>query len=261
MKTDYNQNYTTYFRGQHKSTEYKKIKPCATVPSATDGDLTITESNAILQYAADVSGAEAMYPKDLKKRALVNNWLLWEACQWFPCCYIYLVEYVVKPLLQAEPDQKVIDGESERVNMLAETLNDQLSKTKWLTGDDVTITDFAVAAPMHLHEALRFPLESWKKTQGAVDKALLPKDLPKGQSNGQSESGQPAVRITVNHTQAADQLTELYFYETEKAKGIHEPGDSTVEISVSDGWPRAYDFTLDKTGFALHNFKRNPSLL
>lgn len=210
MKADYNQNYINYFTGQHKSAEYKKINPCATVPSATDGDLTITESNAILQYAADISGAESMYPKDLKKRALINKWLLWEACQWFPSCYIYLVEYVVKPLLQAEPDQKVIDGESERFNTLAGILNDQLSKTKWLTGDDVTIADFAVAAPMHLHEASHFPLEkyphlkrwmtegmeqldSWKKTQGAVEKALLPNGLPKVQGNGQSKSGQPAA--------------------------------------------------------------------
>ena len=129
---------------QHKSEEYKKINPHATVPAATDGDLVITESNAILAYAADVSGAESLYPKDLNQRALVNKWLLWEASQWFPSCYIYLVEYVVKPLLQSEPDQKVIDGESERMNTLCELLNDQLGKTKWLTGENVTIADFAL---------------------------------------------------------------------------------------------------------------------
>lgn len=88
-----------------------------------------------------------MYPMVLKKRALVNKWLLWETCQWFPSCYAYLVEYVAKPLLQAEPDQKVIDGEPERFNTLARILNDQLGKTKWLTGDNVTIAGFAVAAP------------------------------------------------------------------------------------------------------------------
>ena len=257
---------------QHKSEEYKKINPHATVPAATDGDLVITESNAILAYAADVSGAESLYPKDLKQRALVNKWLLWEASQWFPSCYIYLVEYVVKPLLQSEPDQKVIDGESERMNTLCELLNDQLGKTKWLTGENVTIADFAVASPMHLHEASRLPLEkypnlkrwmtegmeqldSWKNTQGAVDKALQPNGKPNGQSNGQSKAAQPDVRTTVNYTREVDQLTEIYFYETPKAKGIHEPGDSAVEITVSDAWPRVNDLTLDKNGFALRDFK------
>lgn len=213
-----------------------------------------------------MSEAESMYPKDLKQRALVNKWLLWEACQWFPSCYIYLVEYVVKPLLQSEPDQKVIDGEQERMNTLCGILNDQLGKTKWLTGDNVTIADFAVAAPMHLHEASRLPLdqyphlkrwmtdgmeqlESWKNTQGAVDKALL----PNGSTNGQSNP-QPDVRTTVNYTREVDQLTEIYFYETPKAKGIHEPGDWAVEIAVSDGWPRVHDFSLDNNGFALRGF-------
>lgn len=102
-----------------------------------------------------------MYPKDLKQRALVNKWLLWEACQWFPSCYIYVVEYVVKPLLGAEPDQKVIDAEAPRFNTLAGILNDQLGKTKWLTGDNVTIADIAVAAPMHLHAASRLPLDKY----------------------------------------------------------------------------------------------------
>jgi hypothetical protein len=44
MKADFNQNYINYFTGQHKSDEYTKINPHATVPAATDGDLTITES-------------------------------------------------------------------------------------------------------------------------------------------------------------------------------------------------------------------------
>lgn len=217
-----------------------------------------------------------MYPMDLKKRALVNKWLLWEACHWLPSCYTYLVEYTVKTLSQAEPDQKVIDGEPERFNTLARILNDQLGKTKWLVRDNVTVAGFAVAAPMHSHEASRFSLEkylhlkrwmmegmkqldSWKSTQGPRSKALLPSGIPNGQSNGQSKSAQPVVRTTVNFNQAVDQLTELYFYETENAKGIHEPGDSPVEISISDSWSRANDFTLDKNGFALYNCKSKHS--
>ena len=49
-----------------------------TVPSAVDGDLTLTESNAILRYAADLNGGHLAYSKDLKKRADINRWLLWE---------------------------------------------------------------------------------------------------------------------------------------------------------------------------------------
>lgn len=152
------------------------------MPSASDGpDFNITESNAILQYAADLQDS-IHYPKDLKARADVNKWLLWEASVWFPSCYVYLVEFVVKPLLKSEPDQSVIGAEAPKWNQLAGVLDAQLAKTKWLAGDQVTIADIAVAAPMHLHKAQRLPLDqhqnlkrwlteveklpAWQKTQG-----------------------------------------------------------------------------------------------
>jgi glutathione S-transferase len=177
-----------YFAGGHKEPKFLAINPNGAVPAATDGDFALSESNAILQYAADLSGADKHYPKDLKQRADINRWLLWEASTWFPSCYTYLVEYVVKPLMNAEPDQAVIDKEAPNWHRLAEILDARLAKSTWLAGDTVTIADIAVAAPMHLHKAQRLPLDRhpnlarwmadieqlpcWQKTQAAVDRAL-----------------------------------------------------------------------------------------
>lgn len=208
LGTPYDFHPINYFTGEHKSPECTKINPCQTVPCAVDGDLVLTESNAILQYAADIlpQGSSA-YPVDKKKRADVNRWLLWEASVWFQSCYIYLVEYVVKPLLSQEPDEGIIAGQRDRWNQLAGILDATLARKKWLTGDEVTIADLAVAAPMHLRREQRLPLEKypnltrwigqveglecWKKTQGAVEKALLP---GKAQANGGGES----VSTTLN---------------------------------------------------------------
>ena len=44
MKADYHQNFIDYFGGEHKSKDFTKINPYQTVPAATDGDLTLTES-------------------------------------------------------------------------------------------------------------------------------------------------------------------------------------------------------------------------
>jgi glutathione S-transferase len=272
LGTEYQFHHIDYFTGEHKSDSYKKINPHATVPSATDGDLNITESNAILQYAADLKDSP-YYPKDLKQRANVNRWLLWEASAWFASNYTYLVEYVVKPLLKAEPDESVIAGEAPRWNRFAAILDEQLAKTKWLAGDELTIADIAVAAPMHLHAAQRLPLEKyrhlnrwlgegveklpcWQKTQGAVDKALLPqKAAANGVTNRATNGTGDSVRATFNYTKdVLPQLTELYFYETEKAKNIHEPGDSPHEMQITDGWYRAKSFSTDKEGFALRDF-------
>lgn len=203
-----------------------------------------------------------MYPRDAKQRCAVNRWLLWETSVWFPSCYVYLVEYVVKPLLKAEADQSVIDEEAPKWHKHAAILDEQLSKTKWLTGDNLTIADIAVAAPMHLHAAQRLPLDKypnltrwmteqiekipeWQKTQEAVNKALLPGKA--AEANGTAGT----VRANFVYTKDVDKPTELYFYETDAAKGIHEPGDDPHDMTVHDGWHRAESFSIDKEGFAL----------
>jgi glutathione S-transferase len=95
----YELRHVDYFTGAHKKPEFLAINPNGAVPAVVDGDFALSESNAILQYTADLVGSEKHYPKDLKQRADINRWLLWEASTWFPSCYTYLVEYVVKPLL------------------------------------------------------------------------------------------------------------------------------------------------------------------
>ena len=191
LGTPYTLHHVDYFAGAHKKPEFLAINPNGALPAATDGDFALSESNAILQYAADLSGSDKHYPRDLKQRADINRWLLWEAATWFPSCYTYLVEYVVKPLLKTEPDQAVIDKEAPNWHRLAGILDAPLAKSKWLAGDTVTIADIAVAAPMHLHKLQRLPLDRhpnlarwmadierlpcWQKTQAAVDRALQPK--------------------------------------------------------------------------------------
>lgn len=46
-------------------------------------------------------------------------------------------------------------------------------------------------------------------------------------------------------------LTELYFYETEKSKDVHEPGDDPREVQIYDAWSMANEFSIDKNGFEL----------
>ena len=76
--TQYEVKKVDYFAGEQKSDWFTKVNPFQTIPAATDGDLVLTESNAIMQYGADLAGPNSAYPADLKKRANVNRWLLWE---------------------------------------------------------------------------------------------------------------------------------------------------------------------------------------
>src|SRR5262252_10407562 len=64
------------FTGEHYKEPYLKINPNHMVPVLEDGDFRLTESSAILKYLADKVDSPA-YPKDLKKRAKVNEMMDW----------------------------------------------------------------------------------------------------------------------------------------------------------------------------------------
>lgn len=186
--TEFNEKYINYFKAEQKSEAYTKINPMQTIPAAVHDGFVIPESNAILQYAADHSKNESVYPKDLKTRADVNRWLLWEASVWFQTNYKYVIQNVVQPLLGSEPDKKIISDEEPNFHKLAGVLDAQLAKTKFVVGSQPTIADIAIAAPLHLHYYAKAPLDqhpnvarwiadveqlpSWKKTEPAVLKAF-----------------------------------------------------------------------------------------
>ena len=155
---DYTINKVDYFQGEQKSPEYSAINPMQTIPALKDGDFIVWESNAILQYAADKLENDSAYPKDLKIRADINQWLLWESNNWFGSCSKYLVENCVQPLLGNSSDQSILDNEAENFHKLAGLLDKRLAGSKFMCGNNATIADVVIAAPMHLHAWAKLPL-------------------------------------------------------------------------------------------------------
>jgi glutathione S-transferase len=63
--------------GEHYKDEYTAVNPSRLVPTLEEGDFRLTESSAILKYLASKFDAPE-YPRDLQKRARVD-----EAMDWF----------------------------------------------------------------------------------------------------------------------------------------------------------------------------------
>ena len=140
---DYTIKKFDYFKAEQKSPEFVAINPNAAFPALRDGDFILWESNAILQYAAEKVGNTSAYPTDLKTRADINRWLLWES---------------VKPLLGDTTDINILANEEENFHKLASILDARFERSKFLCGDEPTIADVAIAAPMHLHDWAKLPL-------------------------------------------------------------------------------------------------------
>ncbi len=62
--------------GAHKQPEYLAINPFGQVPALTDGDVTLSDSNAIIVYlAAKYDKSNTWYPQDSEAIADVQAWL------------------------------------------------------------------------------------------------------------------------------------------------------------------------------------------
>ena len=166
--SDYEPVVMSYFGGDHKKPEFTAINPNAALPALVDGDLTLWESNAILVYAAEKAGNTQAWPSDPKTRGDATRWLLWESNTWFPTCYTYLVENVVKPILDDKPDTAMLADYAPTFKHNASILDNALAGREWLCADHATITDIAVAAPMHLHAAQKLPLDDYPNIRGWI---------------------------------------------------------------------------------------------
>jgi glutathione S-transferase len=74
-----------FFQGAHLKPEYLKLNPQHTVPTLVDDDgFAIWDSHAIMTYlVSKYAKNDSLYPKDLKKRAIVDQRLHFESGVFF----------------------------------------------------------------------------------------------------------------------------------------------------------------------------------
>jgi glutathione S-transferase len=131
----------------------------AVLPVLADGDLVLFEPNAILQYAAEKTKASPFFPADRTTRAEIRRWMLWESSSWYPSCYVLMVEGSVKPRLGQAADRRILAEQEKNFHRLAHTLDDCLSRHPFLCGDQMTLADLVVAAPLYLHPYQKLPID------------------------------------------------------------------------------------------------------
>ncbi|XP_071107741.1 glutathione S-transferase 1-like [Haliotis cracherodii] len=123
----------------HLSPEFLKINPDHTTPTIVDGDFTLWESRAIMRYLVGKYGGEdnSLYPRDLQKRAEVDRLLDYD----LGVFYRAMLETLMLPLRNKTKTTKEQD---EKVVKAFERIDTLVKDKKFLTGNTLTIADFAV---------------------------------------------------------------------------------------------------------------------
>jgi len=140
----------------------EEVNICGKVPVLEDDGLHLWESCAIMQYLADKHGAAELYPTGLKERADINRWMFFGAQHFAPAIGILTWEYLWKKLVTGEgPDPVEIKKGETYVHEHASVLNKHLATRQWLSGDKLSLADFAVAAPLMYLGRANVPVEQY----------------------------------------------------------------------------------------------------
>jgi glutathione S-transferase len=134
------------FTGAQYQPEYAAINPSCQVPVLEDGDFRLTESSAILKYLADKIGSPA-YPKDLQKRARVNERMDWLNTGFYRDFAYGFVYPQIFPFMR-RPDDKVQAGTvawgKDKAMTWLKVLDQSLigPSNAYVCGNDITLADY-----------------------------------------------------------------------------------------------------------------------
>jgi glutathione S-transferase len=150
------------FKGASHSPGYLAINSTGRTPSLVDGDFKLWESTAIMQYIASKT-PNSLWPNDARARADIVRWQSWSLVHWSKDgCEPLLFQRLVKQLLNmGPPDEAVVAKGLECFNKEAKVLDEHLAGQAYLVGEDITLADFSVAAPLFYADRAGFPLAAY----------------------------------------------------------------------------------------------------
>ncbi|CAK9795852.1 Glutathione S-transferase 1, isoform C [Anthophora plagiata] len=143
-------------KGDHLKPEFLKMNPQHTIPTIDDNGFYLWESRAIMGYLADQYGKnDTLYPKDPKKRAIVNQKLYFDACtlyKAFADCY-----YPIFFAKEAKNPAKV-----SSVDAALTFLDKFLEGQDYVAGKSMTLADLSIVATVSTIEIVGHDIKAHK---------------------------------------------------------------------------------------------------
>ncbi len=149
-----------------QTAKFLAINPNGKIPTVVfDSGQVLCESNAILSYFAE----ETSYlPADRFAKAKVYEWLFFEQYSHEP--YIAVARFIKK--YQGMPKDRIEEFNKLQAggHKALQIMEIQLSKSKFLVGDSITIADIALYAYTHVAHEGGFSLENYPNITNWVER-------------------------------------------------------------------------------------------
>ncbi|XP_041984708.1 glutathione S-transferase 1-like [Aricia agestis] len=130
------------FKKEQLSESFLRINPQHCVPTLDDDGFILWESRAIACYLAERYGDDKYYPKDIRKRALVNQRLYFDSSFLYPRIRAICHPILFSGITEIKESLKI------DLNSTLGFLDQFLANSKWVAGDELSIADTAILASM-----------------------------------------------------------------------------------------------------------------
>lgn len=134
---------------------YRALNPNGLVPTLEEDGFVLWESNAILRYLAHAHGGPLALPEAPRARALIDQWLDWQATAFTPAMRDAFLQLVrVAP---EKRDPRVVEASRANSERCAALLDRHFADTPFVAGETFSIADIAVG--LAAHRWFQLPLE------------------------------------------------------------------------------------------------------
>jgi glutathione S-transferase len=128
--------------------EFLALNPNGLVPVIRDGAFVLWESNAICRYLAARQGRDDLLPGDLQSRAIVEQWIDWQATELNDAWRYAFMGLVRKS--PAHGDPAAIAASIEQWNRRMTMLGARLEQTgAYVAGETFTLADIGIGVSTH----------------------------------------------------------------------------------------------------------------
>jgi len=152
--------------GETQTAEFLAKNPNGKIPLLElDDGRCLSESNAILNYLAEGTG---LLPEDAFQRAEVLKWQFFEQYSHEP--YIAVARFINKYLGMPEDRKQDFEDKQAGGHKALQVMEQQLVKSPFLTGNEITIADISLYGYTHVAEEGGFGLSLYPGIQAWIER-------------------------------------------------------------------------------------------
>jgi glutathione S-transferase len=135
-KTPFELSVVDFATAEHKKAPHLARQPFGQIPAIDDDGFSFFESRAICRYINEkVDGA--LIPKDIKARALMEEWISVETSNFTP----HIMKFIYHSVFQRAQEPAVLEAAAKGLETAVGVLDAQLAKTPFLAGSDFTLAE------------------------------------------------------------------------------------------------------------------------